>query len=1007
MPDTDVESRIAGPRVLAAGVELAGLLHDLGKCSPEFQDKLRKKARTGDPIRHEAISVLILRRLVERLASKGCKGDEAFLRALERERDIPDALEAILSDKTFAPTLDERDDPLPPKREGRLFRTVCGLVLSHHKLIGSTLVRENGLPALDPTRSVNVPPVSGQFVSKRLGASWKKFGCRQDREEWCRRVADAATRLREALPPSGLPDDYWRAFAWHGRHALMLGDHHASARYAYGDTTPEERVRHYLANNERLVEKDADGQVIRRDIPGQTLAQHLLRVGTAAAIATRGVRRLAQACPDLENEDVPDAIRNPARHGRFAWQGKTADMVRRHRAGREREGFLAFVTASTGSGKTRVIPSILSAANGRLRYTVGMGLRTLTLQTGREYRSRIGIEETLVAIGDPTGVLLDRLAANRGEPGIGPGTESPDQSPIAVTEGEAPVLDLPGFALRWCDGPKEDARKAALARNRAFLAAPVVCCTLDMVMAAVGHRASNLVQAARVASADLVIDEIDDFTPEDVAAILRLVELSSSHGRSVVVSSATLPPPVVEAIAEAYAAGRRMKAAMEGASPGYDVAWISDAEGASSIDTVRDASRAAGAHSMAVEATAARLEATHSGRRMMMEDAEPSSVEEMFRAIDDRVRDLHRTHHAVCPRTGKRVSVGLVRFSNVRPSLEFARHLYNAPHREEDVVICVYNGSMLPIARHMTETRLAGVLSRGGDVDPLFVDGSPMRPFIDASFRKDVILVVVSTSVEDTGRDHDYDWQVVEPSTVRRIVQVAGRLRRHRPPLGPEAPPNLYVMPRLVRDLEGSGGQSPLSFPGIDTGPLGALGCGLPPLEDHSSAALLAGEGFDARIDARPLLGTPASPLGRRERELWRRMISDAPDGASMAAWRAYVDHVYADAFPGLRRFRRKESELVYLLRNGRYHSVAEDGSFAATDHTIPFDRGAPTARMLFDMDLAAAEAEVGRLAEEAGAAGSESFRRAMLTVTVAGRAKLGTRLVRDPAWGHYLIRLK
>lgn len=31
------------------------------------------------------------------------------------------------------------------------------------------------------------------------------------------------------------------------------------------------------------------------------------------------------------------------------------------------------------------------------------------------------------------------------------------------------------------------------------------------------------------------------------------------------------------------------------------------------------------------------------------------------------------------------------------------------------------------------------------------------------------------------GRDHDYDWAIVEPSSMRSIIQLAGRIRRHRP----------------------------------------------------------------------------------------------------------------------------------------------------------------------------------------------------------------------------------
>ncbi|WP_438357140.1 hypothetical protein, partial [Burkholderia cenocepacia] len=33
----------------------------------------------------------------------------------------------------------------------------------------------------------------------------------------------------------------------------------------------------------------------------------------------------------------------------------------------------------------------------------------------------------------------------------------------------------------------------------------------------------------------------------------------------------------------------------------------------------------------------------------------------------------------------------------------------------------------------------------------------------------------------EVGRDHDYDWAIVDPSSMRSIIQLAGRVWRHRP----------------------------------------------------------------------------------------------------------------------------------------------------------------------------------------------------------------------------------
>ena len=38
----------------------------------------------------------------------------------------------------------------------------------------------------------------------------------------------------------------------------------------------------------------------------------------------------------------------------------------------------------------------------------------------------------------------------------------------------------------------------------------------------------------------------------------------------------------------------------------------------------------------------------------------------------------------------------------------------------------------------------------------------------------------MATPVEEVGRDHDFDWAVIEPSSYRSIIQLAGRVKRHR-----------------------------------------------------------------------------------------------------------------------------------------------------------------------------------------------------------------------------------
>jgi CRISPR-associated endonuclease/helicase Cas3 len=62
------------------------------------------------------------------------------------------------------------------------------------------------------------------------------------------------------------------------------------------------------------------------------------------------------------------------------------------------------------------------------------------------------------------------------------------------------------------------------------------------------------------------------------------------------------------------------------------------------------------------------------------------------------------------------------------------------------------------------------------------------------------IFIVLATAVAEVGRDHCYDWAIVEPSSMRSIVQLAGRVMRHREVAQLESP-NMLLLQQNVRSL--------------------------------------------------------------------------------------------------------------------------------------------------------------------------------------------------------------
>src|SRR5699024_9613890 len=140
---------------------------------------------------------------------------------------------------------------------------------------------------------------------------------------------------------------------------------------------------------------------------------------------------------------------------------------------------------------------------------------------------------------------------------------------------------------------------------------------------------------------------------------------------------------------------------------------------------------------------------------------------------------LHENHHESDPKTGHRVRFGLIRMANIGPLFDVARALYTQDAAKDvRIHLCVYHSQFPLLLRSAIEKRLDAALDRR---QPEAVyDLADIRRHLDASPEPDQLFIVLGSPVTEVGRDHDYDWAVVEPSSMRSIIQLAGRVRRHR-----------------------------------------------------------------------------------------------------------------------------------------------------------------------------------------------------------------------------------
>jgi CRISPR-associated endonuclease/helicase Cas3 len=115
--------------------------------------------------------------------------------------------------------------------------------------------------------------------------------------------------------------------------------------------------------------------------------------------------------------------------------------------------------------------------------------------------------------------------------------------------------------------------------------------------------------------------------------------------------------------------------------------------------------------------------------------------------------------------------------------------------------LCVYHANYPLLLRSAVERRLDQALDRR---KPDAVFGLPdIRQRLDGSVERDQLFIVLGSPVTEVGRDHDYDWAVAEPSSMRSLIQLAGRIRRHRDTVCES--PNMLIFESNLRHAERPG----------------------------------------------------------------------------------------------------------------------------------------------------------------------------------------------------------
>jgi len=868
-------------RLLAA---MAALFHDFGKANDTFQAKLKGKGKLADPYRHEWVSLRLFQALV------GQSDDAVWL---QRMADGADAVNSQWLASLVKDGIDT-SNPAPLAAMSPLAQAIGWLIVSHHRLpfvnkdltdsklqklwtvLDANWCGSRAQPDEDDDPAAHHQAVKGCWSFKKQlphhSATWRK------------RAATLAQRMLER--PSLLqPAQPWfqtNPYAMHmARLTLILADHHFSS--IEGDPKLRDPSYSAWANTDRKQE----GAPFK-----QRLDEHLIGVEKCAHSIARSLPQLAASLPRLTHHR---AFKQRSGNARFAWQDKAFDLATALQEPSAVQGFFGVNMASTGCGKTlanaRILYALAHPQKGA-RFTVALGLRTLTLQTGDALRERMGLgsDELAVMVGGSAVRALHEHHKQQNQTSEATDTTSERLFANAGSESAQDLLPsnthvhydnaLHGGPLSDYLGGNDPQKQAA----QQLLHAPVLVCTVDHLMPACeatrgGH---HIVPMLRLLTSDLVLDEPDDFGIEDLYALTRLVHWAGLLGSRVLLSSATLPPALIQGLFAAYLAGRQsfqQNRGQPGLTASVCCAWF-DENGASSSEHADEAGYLQ-SHNAFVQQRGAHLaeqRRTEQRRRACIMPVDirasesthdtPRIRREYASTLLQAALDLHRQPHnhtldsvAACnsdpnggPTGGKRVSFGLVRMANIDPLIDVAIALHGMDLPEGvRLHLCVYHSRHPLLVRSGLEQRIDRALQRHGqDTDPAAQLRKPdVRAAIDDHPEADHLFVVLATAVAEVGRDHDYDWAVVEPSSLRSIIQLAGRVRRHR--TGPVPGRNIALLDCNLKALENPQGAA-FTRPGFETS--SAIGF---TLQTHKLTDLLRPEEIQ-HIDATARI-IPTQPL--------------------------------------------------------------------------------------------------------------------------------------------------
>lgn len=718
-------------------LKISALFHDIGKSNLHFQNKLKIGGMVADYFRHEYISFLFFYSIIKYTNLKNEK--EIFLK-LSDNSFLLEAINFAINNTSKELNKNYSKIPLTSYKDfenNPLLYSISFLILSHHKMLdlktdaldGNSLINklnnnDNKINVIKDNKSLILKDVfvSKENVLNELSELFKAISNHSYNKDVIQRQCSTILKL-----------------------SFLLSDRYGSVLSKENDYDPN-LVYAKSFHSEKVFTM------------GDTLEEHSLNVKESCDYFNNLIININDISkPQFSKSNKLKSIENSNidKQSKFYWQ---KDVVNKINDSKDIKDSYAFIVngAGTGSGKTIANALIASNISVDSRFTYALGLRSLTLQTNNEFIKELGVEEKDLAmlIGDSLSKTLYDM------------DNQDDESELNYF--------IVNNEYNFFDKKLECILKE---KDKILVNHPLVVCTTDQIVGTANMSRSRFISSTlRLMTSDLILDEVDSYSDTDFVVLCKLAYRVGCFGRKIILSSATIPQNLCKAMFESYLKGCQFNSNFyKKEMKIYSGFFCEDFESNMLVET-NDKETFLEQYSIFNDNLIHYLDNKKAKRKGEIFDINNESVEASYDSIIDKSIELHKNNNTIID--GVSVSIGFVRFNRIYDSIMFASHLMNK--KELNIKTLAYHSKHLLIVSNYYDNQLTKILTRKKDE---LEKSELIKELVNNAQelgKKDVMILLSVTSIIEVGRDFCFDYAIAELSSLRSLVQLSGRVLRHR-----------------------------------------------------------------------------------------------------------------------------------------------------------------------------------------------------------------------------------